>query len=75
MIGCACSSNGDKRNVYSVLEVKLLGKHELGRERQRWEDIFKMHLREVNINGTGSHPMAGFCISSIEILGSTNLSP
>jgi hypothetical protein len=38
---------GEERNVYSVLMGKPDGKRPLGRPRRRWEDGFRMDLREI----------------------------
>jgi hypothetical protein len=45
-MGRACSTNGAKRNVYSILVVKTEGKVTLGRSRRRWMNNIKMDLRE-----------------------------
>jgi len=50
-IGGACSTYGERRDVYRVLVGKPEGKRPLGRPRRRWEDNFKMDLQEV---GCGS---------------------
>jgi hypothetical protein len=42
-----CSTNGEKRNVYTILVRKPEGKRPLGRLRSRWVDNIKMDLREV----------------------------
>jgi hypothetical protein len=42
---------GEKRNAYRVLVGKPEGKRPLGRPRRRWEDITKMHLKEVGWGG------------------------
>jgi hypothetical protein len=34
----ACSTNGEKRNVYRILVRKPEGKRPLGRPRRRWVD-------------------------------------
>jgi hypothetical protein len=38
---------GEERNVYRVLMGKPEGKRPLGRPRHRWEDGFRMDLREI----------------------------
>jgi hypothetical protein len=38
---------GEERNVYRVLMGKPEGKRPLGRQRQRWEDGFRMHVMEI----------------------------
>jgi hypothetical protein len=45
-MGGACSTNGEKRNVYSLLVGKPEGKRPLGNPRHRWMDNIKMDLRE-----------------------------
>jgi hypothetical protein len=46
-MGKACSTNGEKRNAYRMLEGKLEGKRPLGRPRRRSVDNFKINLREM----------------------------
>jgi hypothetical protein len=41
-MGRACSSNGEKMNVYSILVGKPEGKRLLGTPRCRWVDNIKM---------------------------------
>jgi hypothetical protein len=38
---------GEERKVYKVLVGKPKGKRPLGRSRRRWEDEFRMDLRET----------------------------
>jgi hypothetical protein len=38
---------GEKRNAYTVLVGKTLGKRLLGRPRRRWVDNIKVDLREI----------------------------
>jgi hypothetical protein len=38
---------GEERNVYRVLMGKREGKEPLGRPKRRWEDGFRMYLREI----------------------------
>jgi hypothetical protein len=45
-MGGTCSTNGEKRNAYRILEGKPEGKRPLGTPRRRWEDNIKMDLRE-----------------------------
>jgi hypothetical protein len=40
----ACSTNGEKRNVYRILVGKLEGKKPLRRTRHRWVDNIKMDI-------------------------------
>jgi hypothetical protein len=42
---------GEGRGVYRVLVGRPKGERPLGRCRHRWEDNFKMELREIGING------------------------
>jgi hypothetical protein len=42
---------GEGRGVYRVLVGRLEGKRPLGRPRRRWEDINKMDVREIGIDG------------------------
>jgi hypothetical protein len=44
----ACSTYGEKRNVYMILVAKPEGKRPLGRPRRRWEDNVKMDLTEID---------------------------
>jgi hypothetical protein len=46
-MGRACSTNGEKTNVYGILVGKPEGKRPLGRPRRRWVDNIKMDLRET----------------------------
>jgi hypothetical protein len=43
-MGRACSTNGEKRNVYRILVGKPEVKRPLGRPKCRWEDNIKMGL-------------------------------
>jgi hypothetical protein len=47
----ACSTNGEKRNAYSLLVGKPEGKRPVGRRRRRYEDNYKMYLREIGLSG------------------------
>jgi hypothetical protein len=47
----ACSTYGEKRNVWGILVGKLEGKRPLGRPRRRWMDNIKMELIEVGCGG------------------------
>jgi hypothetical protein len=42
-MGGPCTTNGEKRNAYRLLE----GKRPLGRPRRRWVDNIRMDLEEV----------------------------
>jgi hypothetical protein len=65
---------GEMREAYRMLDGKPLGKHPLGRQRRRWENI-KMDLKELElVDGrcmyvciSGLCPMASYDMSSIEL--------
>jgi hypothetical protein len=42
--------NGEKRNVYRLLEGKPEGKRPLGRPKRSWLDNIKMDLLEIGLN-------------------------
>jgi hypothetical protein len=42
---------GETRNAYKVLVGKPEGKRLLGRQRRRWVDNIKLHLREIGWDG------------------------
>jgi hypothetical protein len=42
---------GKKRNIYRIFLGKIRGKTPLGRPRRRWENDFKMDLREIGWGG------------------------
>jgi hypothetical protein len=46
-VGGTCGTNGDKRNVYSLLVGEPEGKRQLGRPRRRWMDNIKMDILEM----------------------------
>jgi hypothetical protein len=46
-MGRACSTHEENGNVYRILVEKPEGKRPLGRHMRRWEDHFKMDLREI----------------------------
>jgi hypothetical protein len=46
-MGAACSTNGEKRNAYKLLEIKLEGKSPLERPRRRRVDNIKMDFGEI----------------------------
>jgi hypothetical protein len=48
-LGHVCMEEG--RGVYRVLVGRPKGKRPLGRPRCRWEDNFKLDLREIGIDG------------------------
>jgi hypothetical protein len=45
------STNGEKRNVYSILVGNLERKRPLRRPRRRWVDNIKIDLRETGWGG------------------------
>jgi hypothetical protein len=45
-VGRACSTNGEKRNLYRILVGKPEGKRPQGKPIRRWVDNVKMDLRE-----------------------------
>jgi hypothetical protein len=42
---------GEERKVYRVLVGKIEGKKPLGRSRRRWEDGFRIDLRDTGLVG------------------------
>jgi hypothetical protein len=50
-MGGACSTNGEKRNVYRISVGKPEGKRPLVRPRRRWVDNIKMDFREREWDG------------------------
>jgi hypothetical protein len=50
-MGGACSTHGEKRNVYRILVGNPEGKRPLGRPRHRWEDNIRMDVREIGWSG------------------------
>jgi hypothetical protein len=46
-MGRKYSRNGEKRNAYRILVGKPGGKRPLERPRRRWENNFRMDLREI----------------------------
>jgi hypothetical protein len=50
-VGGTCSTNGDKRNAYSLLVGKPEGNWQLGRPRRRWVDNIKIDLVEIGGGG------------------------
>jgi hypothetical protein len=47
----ACSTSGEKRNVYRILVEKPEGKRQLGSSRRRWEDNIGIVLRDIGCGG------------------------
>jgi hypothetical protein len=47
----ACSTNGEKKNTYSILVGKPEGRRPLGRPRCRWMDNIKIDPREARWDG------------------------
>jgi hypothetical protein len=45
-MGESCSTNGEKRNAYTLLVGKPEGRRPLGRPRHRWVDNIRMDLGE-----------------------------
>jgi hypothetical protein len=45
---------GDMRIAYNILVGRPEGKMPLGRPRRRWEENFKMNLREIGCRGLHS---------------------
>jgi hypothetical protein len=50
-MGSACSTNGTKRNAYTILVRKPERRRPLGRPRHRWVDNIKRNLRERGWGG------------------------
>jgi hypothetical protein len=50
-MGRACSTLGEMMNGYRILVGKPEAKRPLGRPRRRWENNFKMDLREMGWSG------------------------
>jgi hypothetical protein len=50
-MGGACSTNGEKRNAYTIVVGKPDGKRPLGRPRCRCVDKVKIDLREIGWDG------------------------
>jgi hypothetical protein len=50
-MGRARSTNGEKRNAYSILVGKPEGKRPLGRTRRRWIDNIIIDHREAGWDG------------------------
>jgi len=48
-----CSTYGERRGLYRILEGKPQSMRPLGRPRHRWEDNIKMDLREEGCGGCG----------------------
>jgi hypothetical protein len=49
-VGRACSTNGEKTNLYKILDGKPEGRRPLGRPRNRWLDNIKIDVRERGWN-------------------------
>jgi hypothetical protein len=47
----ACSTNGEKRNVYRILVGKPEERRPLGRSRRRWVNNIRMNLRKIGWGG------------------------
>jgi hypothetical protein len=50
-MGRACSTNGEKRNAYTILVGKPQGKRPLGRPKRMLVNNIKMDLREMGWDG------------------------
>jgi hypothetical protein len=50
-MGRECSTNGVKRNAYTIFVGKSEGKRPLGRPGHRWVDNIKMDIREIGWDG------------------------
>jgi hypothetical protein len=50
-VGGTCGTDGEGRGVYRVLIGRPEGKRQLGRPMRRWEDIIKLDMREIGIDG------------------------
>jgi hypothetical protein len=50
-MGGACSTNGEKRNAYTILVGKPRGRRPLGRHKHRWDDNIRMGVREIGWSG------------------------
>jgi hypothetical protein len=50
-MGRACSTNGEKRNAYSILVGNPEGRRQLGKPRRRWVYNIKMDVREIGWDG------------------------
>jgi hypothetical protein len=51
-MGVACSTNGENRNAYRILEGNAEWKRPLGTTRRRWLDNVKKDIREIGWIGT-----------------------
>jgi hypothetical protein len=72
-MGRACSSNGGKKNAYSLLVGKPEGKRPLGRPRSRWVVNIKMDLREIEWDGMDWIDLAQDRDHTVHISGSLQL--
>ena len=52
-MGGACSTYGNRSDVFRVLVGKTEEKRPLGRSRHSWNDNIKMDLQEVGVGGGG----------------------
>jgi hypothetical protein len=50
-MGNPCSTHGEKRDAYRILEGKSEEKRPLERPRRRWEDNIRMDHRETGWGG------------------------
>jgi hypothetical protein len=49
-VGGTCGTNGEERNVYSLLVGKPEGRRPLGWPRSRWIGNIKMNLLEIGLD-------------------------
>jgi hypothetical protein len=49
----ACSTNGEKRNVYRILLGKAEGMRPLGRPTRRWVDNINIYVGDIGWGGLG----------------------
>jgi hypothetical protein len=57
-MGRASSTNGEKKNTYTILLGKPEGKRPLERPRRKWVDNIKIYLREIEWDGTDGIDLA-----------------
>jgi hypothetical protein len=52
-MGRACSTQGESRNIYTVLVGEPEGKRSLGRPTSKWKDKIKLALRDTGWERSG----------------------